>query len=111
MKDIDEEKLLEENEILGESIKDIDEETTLANAKEKGFRKTVPELSTSEPTTHKCDGIGFEFESDGILKAHMETHRKSIPVPCKVCSESFVTEECLKVHLLSQHNSKENLNE
>ena len=115
LKDIDEERLLEENEILGESIKDIDEETTLANAKKKGFRRTGPqegpELSSSEPTTHKCMECKFEFESDGILKAHMETHRKSIPVSCTVCSESFVTEECLKVHMLSKHNSKENLNE
>jgi hypothetical protein len=115
LKDIDEERLLEENEILGESIKDIDEETTLANAKKKGFRRTGPqegpELSSSEPTTHKCMECKFEFESDGILKAHMETHRKSIPSSCTVCSERFVTEECLKVHMLSKHNSKENLNE
>ena len=98
-----------------EEITTLDEETTLANAKKKGFRRIspqeVPERSSSEPIIHKCMECKFEFESDGILEAHIKTHTKSVQVLCKVCSESFVTEECLKVHMLSKHNSRKNLNE
>ena len=97
---------MEVDEVLEEEDgKNIDEEVVLMKAKNAGFRRTapqdVPNRATKEPITHKCMLCLFEFASNGILEAHMKTHKKQ--TDCDVCSECFDSKENLKEHKENEH--------
>ena len=85
----DDEKLLVEEESNDANNSNIDEEISIVNAKNNGFRRTgpqdVPAPGRKEHFPHKCIECKFEFESNGILEVHMKTHKKQIN--CEFCSE------------------------
>ena len=89
--------------------KDLVEEIVLMKAKKNGFRRTGPQdtptPSSKEPLTHKCMKCKFEFQSNGILEAHLKTHKESFI--CEICSQSFENKESVEEHILNDHSSKQ----
>ena len=74
-----------------------------------GFRRTGPQevpRHVTDPSIHKCVECSFEFQSEGILKAHRMTHQKSIR--CEICAKEFVTQGQIVKHKLAEHKVKEN---
>ena len=108
---VEDEKLLKENELIpNDATKDIEEIVqveTLLQAKESGHRRTDPqtfaECVKNVGKLLKCSECDCELESQGLLYAHMKTHKSNLP-KCEICSDVFPNDLKLKSHLKETHD-------
>ena len=103
------EKLLIEDEQINDDmvIEEATEELILKRGKSSGHRRTAPQSdaeNVNNVTKFTCKKCDLEFESQGLLDAHMNTHESNKPkFYCEPCDESFQKESDLKHHVKVTH--------
>ena len=112
VKQVGEDDILLKESIEDTGDKDIGEEIVLL--KKSGFIRTGPQVSSvphqskkEKQEAHKCGTCNFEFQSAGILKAHLMTHQNRIE--CDLCEETFKDHKNLEEHIQMKHSQEENL--
>ena len=55
---------------------------------------------------HKCENCGIIFPDKVFLERHIQSIHEGTKVNCKICDESFVSEENLKSHCSAIHKEK-----
>ena len=63
-------------------------------------------IDISAPTINKCKKCKFEFQSEGILKAHMKNHTDIKLQECDFCDAIFYNKTGLNNHLNSVHTAE-----
>ena len=90
-------------------MKDIDEEITVVGLKNSGHRRMGPQeppvSTTNSPKMIKCVQCTFEFQTQGLLDAHIKTHQ--ISFECSDCSETFLQKIKLEEHIQKEHKADE----
>ena len=80
----------------------------MLNFKQSGFKRSspheesVPKLKELKFSCKKCK---CTLESQGMLNAHMETHKQS-GYKCEKCKEIFTTEVQFENHMKTDHNEE-----
>ena len=108
-KSMADEQLLVEEENYFDGTKDLDEEITLVGFKNGGHRRAGPQESPESASNFfkmfKCVHCTSEFQSKGLLEAHIKTHDTNFT--CNDCSKTFQQEVNLNEHMNKEHREDE----
>ena len=92
-----------------ELSKDLSEEILLlegCNLEENTILQTQNREEIKEmDSVLKCSQCDKNFQSEGILKTHMEFHSNMTKYLCEECKDKFLTQSDLEVHVKEKHTS------
>ena len=103
------EKLLEE-QVSASSDEDGNlDEIALLESKKRGFKRESPQEppvnQEKEFVPFECGKCGSKLQSKGLLDSHMKVH-EGTDFPCDECDIKFVSEKELKVHKKETHEQE-----
>ena len=87
--------------------KNCQEEMELLLAKQSGFSRTGPQTQSERKSNSNqiftCDQCGLQFQSHGLLTAHVATHVEQCMFNCDFCEEIFDASNMLEKHIQNSH--------
>ena len=106
------EKLIIENECEEDKAMNItEEEITLLEGKNSGHRRTGPYTDSQKiqntDISYKCTICKHNFESKGLLKAHVESQHVE-QIKCNLCEKKFSEKDDLETHVQNEHIEETN---